>query len=204
MADTIEIMSDEDICVQLLENTIAELVDSNTVTKIKNSSFYENTNLVKLDLKALEKINNMALQDCTALSEVNFPAVKEVGSYGLAGLDSLKEISLPSITSLSNSALRHCDNLKKIDLGEGLSNISDKSTFEYNVSLDTFILRRTTEPVRLTDYAYSSGEGCFNNTPIASGTGYIYVPDELVEDYKAATNWSNYGDQIKPISELEE
>lgn len=43
----------------------------------------------------------------------------------------------------------------------------------------------------------------FNNTPIASGTGFIYVPDNLVEQYKAATNWSTFANQIKPISELE-
>jgi hypothetical protein len=32
----------------------------------------------------------------------------------------------------------------------------------------------------------------------------IYVPDESVEAYKGATNWSAYADQIKPISEYVE
>ena len=41
-------------------------------------------------------------------------------------------------------------------------------------------------------------------TPIASGAGYIYVPDDLVDSYKAATNWSVYADQIKPLSEYTE
>lgn len=44
----------------------------------------------------------------------------------------------------------------------------------------------------------------FSSTPIASGTGYVYVPDDLVESYKSATNWSTYADQIKPISEYVE
>ena len=39
-------------------------------------------------------------------------------------------------------------------------------------------------------------------TKIESGTGYIYVPDNLVDSYKTATNWSAYAAQIKPISEL--
>ena len=38
-------------------------------------------------------------------------------------------------------------------------------------------------------------------TPIADGTGHIYVPESLVEDYKIATNWAIYADQILPISE---
>ena len=45
--------------------------------------------------------------------------------------------------------------------------------------------------------------GAFIRTPIESGTGYIYVPDSLVDTYKTTTNWSTYAAQIKPISELE-
>ena len=33
---------------------------------------------------------------------------------------------------------------------------------------------------------------------------YIYVPDDLVENYKTATNWSVYASQIKPLSEYVE
>lgn len=36
---------------------------------------------------------------------------------------------------------------------------------------------------------------------IASGTGYIYVPAALVDNYKAATNWSTYADQIRAIED---
>ena len=39
-------------------------------------------------------------------------------------------------------------------------------------------------------------------TPIANNAGYIYVPDELVESYKTATNWSTYSTSFKGISEL--
>lgn len=46
--------------------------------------------------------------------------------------------------------------------------------------------------------------GALIRTPIESGTGYIYVPDHLVESYKTTTNWSTFANQIKPISELEE
>lgn len=42
----------------------------------------------------------------------------------------------------------------------------------------------------------------FSGTSIANGTGYVYVPDELVNTYKSANNWSTYAAQIKGISEL--
>lgn len=40
------------------------------------------------------------------------------------------------------------------------------------------------------------------NSLIANGKGYIYVPDNLVNLYKTAANWSTYANQIKSLSEL--
>ena len=41
---------------------------------------------------------------------------------------------------------------------------------------------------------------CFQNADKVN----IYVPDNLVNSYKTATNWSTLADKIKPRSELEE
>lgn len=41
----------------------------------------------------------------------------------------------------------------------------------------------------------------FEGTPISVGYGYIYVPADLVDTYKAATNWSRYADQIVSLNE---
>jgi len=43
-----------------------------------------------------------------------------------------------------------------------------------------------------------------NNSMQAKGTGYIYVPDVLVDSYKSDANWSTYASQIKPLSEYVE
>lgn len=45
-----------------------------------------------------------------------------------------------------------------------------------------------------------SGSNCFESTPIANGLGYIYVPAELVDSYKADSNWIIYADQISAIA----
>ena len=49
-----------------------------------------------------------------------------------------------------------------------------------------------------------NASNAFVRTPIADGTGYIYVKDELIEQYKEATNWSAHAAQIKGLSELPE
>lgn len=36
-------------------------------------------------------------------------------------------------------------------------------------------------------------------TPIASGTGYIYIPAVLKDSYAAATNWSTYAAQFRDL-----
>jgi hypothetical protein len=40
-----------------------------------------------------------------------------------------------------------------------------------------------------------------NSTPIKNGTGYIYVPKALVEDYKGATNWTTYANQFRALED---
>lgn len=42
----------------------------------------------------------------------------------------------------------------------------------------------------------------FSSSGVSGGTGFIYVPDDLVTQYQAATNWSTYAAQIKGLSEL--
>ena len=44
----------------------------------------------------------------------------------------------------------------------------------------------------------------FTGSAVASATGYIYVPDDLVDQYKAATNWATYASQIKGFSDIPE
>ena len=40
-----------------------------------------------------------------------------------------------------------------------------------------------------------------NNTLIASGTGYIYVPRDLINSYESATNWSTYAGQFRALED---
>ena len=42
-----------------------------------------------------------------------------------------------------------------------------------------------------------------SNTPIGNGSGYIYVPDDLVSSYKSADQWNQFNLKIKGISQYE-
>ena len=64
----------------------------------------------------------------------------------------------------------------------------------YNCSALTALILRNTEAVRTL-----SATNALAKTPIASGTGYIYVPAALLDTYKAATNWTTYADQFRAL-----
>ena len=103
-----------------------------------------------------------------------------------------KITSIPSGTS-SYSPFQPCVNLDIVILPDTLSAIG-AHCFRNDTALRFLVCKATTPP--------TLGEKPLLATPIASGTGSIYVPDASVEAYKGATNWSDYASRIKGISEL--
>ena len=116
--------------------------------------------------------NNINMQELINgnIEELSDRALTSIGNYAFYNCTSLTNIDLPVCTSISSSAFNNCTSLTSIKL----ANTSKICTL--------------------------SNSNAFKNTAIANKAGYIYVPDELVEQYKKATNWSVYASQIKPLS----
>ena len=108
---------------------------------------------------------------------------------------SITRINNSRVTSIGLHALRSCANLTTAVFSEATS-ISGSAFFEC-ANLTTIVLS-------VNSVVSLSSTTTFNSTPIARGTGYIYVPDDLVESYKTATNWTVYAEQIKGLSQLPE
>lgn len=115
-----------------------------------------------------------------------------IGRYGLAGCTKLTSVVLPAVRTTDGNSMNGCSGLTKADFSN-LQTIR-YSTFYSNKKLVTLIIR--TQAV-----AHLEKTSAFKDTPIASGTGYIYVPSALVDSYKSATNWSTYADQIRAIED---
>lgn len=142
----------------------------------------------------VETIPAYAFYGCTVLESVAFPSCEVVRNDAFYNCVKLESVELPNVTSIEGSAFRLCAILPNIDLP--LVTSIGSNAFQECRKLQSIILRSQT--------VCTLGSNVFLSTLIASGTGYIYVPADLVESYKTATNWVTYANQIKPLSEYKE
>ena len=102
------------------------------------------------------------------------------------------------VTSIGIRALSSCSALTTADF-PAVTSIGNYA-FNRCSGLTSLVLRSET-------MATLPNKNAFNSTPIASGTGYIYVPRALLsdtdatKDYRRATNWSNYAAQFRALED---
>ena len=136
-----------------------------------------------------------AFEGCDSLTGINLPYASTVSNYGFKGCKKLVNVVLPLVTIVNYGSFNECASLVELDFPN--CTYINNAAFSGCTKLNKLVLRAN-------KVATLANTGAFNNTLIASGTGYIYVPDTLLTQYQQATNWSNYASQIKPISELED
>lgn len=181
------------------KSVLEEVVIQEGVTNIPDNSFREYTVLTKFVFpESITSIGGNAFMDCESLSgELYLPNLQSLGNYAFRKCAITKITSLGVITTIvegaANTAIFHsCTKLTEVRLPSTLTTLGTYA-FGNCTSLSTVICEAVSPPTMNTNPFYG--------TPIASGTGFIYVPDASVDAYKAASNWSQYSDRIKPLSE---
>jgi hypothetical protein len=126
---------------------------------------------------------------------VDFPNVTTIGGSAFYNCNSLTSVDFPNVTSIDGYAFQKCYALTSVSL-------SNVTTIYGGAFMSCSAL--TTLIIRSTEQCYLRNSNAFSSTPIASGTGYIYVPAALIDQYKAATNWSTYASQFRAIEDYTE
>lgn len=150
--------------------------------------------LEELTLPEVTTIGFRSFNGC-GIKRIFLPRLTQMGGYTFQSSASLVEISMPSITQLGVADLWGCTALERITL-PSLTAIG-WSVFNNSTKLTAVILGANTVCTLVSTQP-------FTNTPILSGTGYIYVPADLVESYKSAANWSELSAQIRAIEDYPE
>ena len=177
---------------------------------------FENCSLLESIIlpETLESIGTSTFRGCTALTSINLPQSLKIIKTGvfnsivnalpeeinLPNLESLEAnfkdstsikriVSLGTITQTPVDVFRGCSNLVKVILPETIKSIQNQAFYECT-SLKSIIVNAITPPLLGANIIYG-----------ANSDVKFYVPDDSVEAYKAATNWSNLTNYIHPLSE---
>jgi hypothetical protein len=163
------------------------------VVTVGDSGFYNCKLLKNVFLPKLTTLGKNGFNS-TGLESINLPLCTKLGVASFSQTNKLVVATLPLVTSLEGSCFSY-SSVQKIDTSSVIS--IGAYAFGGAQQLDTLILRNSSV------CTLANSTNTFTNTKITAGTGYIYVPDNLVDSYKTATNWVTFANQIKPISELE-
>ena len=168
-------------------------IDLPNVTQVKRNAFESCIYLQTINLPNVTNLGSEAFVK-TAIQQVNCPLVTTMEDGCFKQITNLASANLPLVTALPANAFRE-STIRTADFG-AVTNIN-RTAFTDCTSLETLIIRTPSVCV-ISDISVA-----LRGSKIASGTGYIYVPDNLVDIYKASTNWVALSNQIKPISALE-
>lgn len=192
-----EISSDKVTTVRahLFHSSSLTSVDFPNATSIATYGFAYSNGLTELYFPSVTSIGDTAIRECTNLVTLDCPKLLTIGNSTARGCTSLENLNLPSCTKVSNITFYGCSKLAKVDFPK-VTSIGSQAFYNCSI-LETLILRSGTR-------CSLSATNALTNTPIAKGTGYIYVPSTLIESYKTATNWTTYANQFRTIEDYPE
>lgn len=193
----------DEFIARISSDTLEEL-NSNMATPISVAWGRSLTNLKRINLPncpGTSATNTWYAFSGANWEEINMPSAYRLGSKTFNGSKAGTKISFPSLAEMGSENFMDCSALKTAEFGReaisGYGATIAARTFS-GTALDTLILRAS-------DRIWALGNvSAFSGTPIESGSGYIYVPSTLLDEYKAATNWSTFENQFRAIEDYPE
>ena len=126
---------------------------------------------------------------------MNLPALTTISAYSFYNCTKLENVNFPCLTEIPINGFREYGGVVRADFAV-LGKIASNGFYKC-AKLETLIIR--------TDSVCTVAAGTvWTGTPILAGTGFIYVPKNLLEDYKVATNWTALATQFRAIEDYPE
>lgn len=138
----------------------------------------------------MSSATNYCFMNCVNLSAVSLPICSVVGYSTFAGAG-LLTVNLPKCTIVDQSAFMNCKSLSVVSLGSGCSavdNIAGSAFYGCSNLKSLYLLAEGDNGL----YGLTNSTA-FTGTPIANGTGKIYVKATMYSSYMTYINNSYYG-----------
>ena len=203
---------DNSMLISLIDRTATSFEIPEGTTSIGYYAFANCSSLASITMPdGVTLIGEGAFALCTSLTSITMPdSVTSIGSAAFYGCTGLTSVIIPnSVTSIGSSAFYYCTGLTSVTIGNGVTSIGDSAFYGCTG------LTSVTIPDSVTSIEYYAFRGCTNLTEIdfsthnavptladtsafsnTSASLVIKVPSALVDEWKAATNWSTYADKI--------
>lgn len=140
-------------------------------------------------------IGGYAFYSCVKINPVFGDNCNIIGDYAFQNCGGLTNVNTNKVTIIKSNAFTGLNKLAKAVL---------PNVIELNPGAFSNCKKITTIIIKSTTICNLKSTGALLNTPIAQGTGYIYVPKNLMEQYKVATNWTLYATQFRAIEDYSE
>ena len=190
-----ESLFDQDYTIEdaLITRTLTSYTN-NRVKEVGERAFQGFISLKSVEFNNVENIATYAFYSCSGLTELNFPKATTIVGNAFTGCSSVMIAKFESLTEIKTDILRSLAAMRVayIPLVKSIAG----APFADCTGLEAIIITQTDTVASL------ASTNAFVRSGIANGTGYVYVPDALVDQYKSATNWSTFATQIKGLNEL--
>ena len=169
-----------------MENVETVVIGSG-VTSIR-AAFSSCSNLETVTFEAgsqLTSIGEGAFNVCSKLTSIAIPAsVTSIGQYAFLNCTNLTSIAIPaSVTTIGDGTFDRCLNLTSIIIPASVTSIGYRA-FYMCQNLAIVVVQR-----------YNSGDITTLGADVfddCDALAKIYVPDDALDAYKGASNWSQY------------
>jgi hypothetical protein len=192
--------------------SLTSIVIPNGVTSIGDSTFQTCCSLASITIpNGVTTIGSYAFNNCYSLANIVIPnGVTSIGDYAFYYCHALASITIPNgVTTIGSHAFRCCCSLASITIPNGVTTIGSHAFNNCN-SLASIVIPNSVTNIE--SYAFQNCPGMkfydfsqHTSVPTLANTNAfsnipsdceIRVPMALVDEWKAATNWSTYADKI--------
>lgn len=157
-----------------------------------NSIFQNNTSIVSFNefryFTLLNCVNSASFEGCSSLREIELPELSTyIGGGVFMYCISLERLVIPEgyQQMIGSNHFLGCTSLKLLDIPSTMKEIG--TGVLWNLNNQVVVVCRAITPPSLKN---------LNAKPLT-----LYVPDESLSAYQAASGWSQYAKYMKPLSE---